>query len=146
MSASPITPNEIGTFIDSIAGHVRTESSVAGRLLEEVVELCLASGLSAGQILAHVADSLHNQSLKASATTGHTVFPSNLHGEINELPEECADVSLLVKDICHVAGIDIFEQEQVKFSAFKLKTFRVTEKGTVYAVKPHVVNAEPIRL
>lgn len=131
------TPTTIGRFVDEIAGKTRTPAAVAGRALEEMVELASAAGLSASEILAHVSDSLHNQALKASSATGKTVFPSQVQGNPAEMAEECADVRILIKDLCYVAGIDPDPVEASKWNAFTKKQFRITPKGTIYAVKPH---------
>lgn len=128
----------VGTFIDSVAGQRRTPAAVAGRLTEEVVELALAAGLSAGQVMGHIADALHNQSLKATEAQAKTVFPSLLAGDKGELAEECADVSLVLKDLCHVAHVDLPGEETAKWSRFTKKQFRVGPSGTIYAVKPHI--------
>lgn len=128
----------VGSFIDSVAGQRRTPAAVAGRLTEEVVELALAAGLSAGQVMGHVADALHNQSLKATEAQAKTVFPSQLAGDKGELAEECADVSLVLKDLCHVAHVDLPGEETAKWSRFTKKQFRVGHSGTIYAVKPHI--------
>lgn len=135
-----VTAKVVGDFIDSIAGNSRTPGAVAGRLIEEAVELCLATGLTSGQIMEHVADALHNQALKASVNHGSTVFPSQLQPDPGEIAEECADVGLLLKDLCHVARVDLDAEESAKHAKFILKQFRVSDKGTVYAVKPHVID------
>lgn len=134
-----ITPHIIGTFVDSIAGTKRTASDVAGRLLEECVELGLATGLTSGQILEHVADALHNQALKASATSDHTIFPSQLTANASEVAEECADVGIILKDLCYVAKIDLDREEIIKHAKFVQKKFRVSVQGTIYSIKDHVV-------
>lgn len=131
------TSAAVGAFIDSVAGQKRTPATVAGRLTEEVVELALAAGLTAGKIMGHVADALHNQSLKASEASLKTVFPSQLSGD-GDLPEECADVSLVLKDLCHVAHINLPQEEASKWSRFTQKKFRVGPGGTIYAIKPHI--------
>lgn len=136
----PVTAEVVGTFVDSIAGPSRTAAAVAGRLLEETVELCLATGLTAGQAMAHVADALHNQALKASVTAGRTVFPSQMQADRSEVAEECADVSLMLKDLCYVAQVDLADEEARKHAKFVVNTFRVSDNGTLYAVKPHVVS------
>lgn len=133
-----VTGETIGRFIDSVAGKVRTQATVAGRLIEEATELGLAAGLNAGQILAHVADALHNQALKDSARRGGTVFPTEIQAPATELQEECADVGLMLKDLCHVAGFDLDAVEAAKHAEFVSKTFRVSAGGTLYAVKPHI--------
>lgn len=128
----------VGGFIDSVAGQVRTPKAVAGRLLEEVVELALAAGVSALEVQGHVADALHNQALKASAAAGRTVFPSQLSADPTEVPEESADVSIVLKDFCHVAKVDLGAAESSKWAKFTKKKFRVTPQGTIYAIKPHI--------
>lgn len=128
----------VGNFIDAIAGQRRTPAAVAGRLIEEAVELALAAGLPAGQIMVHVADALHNESLKAGRDKKKTVFPSELTGSTGDLAEECADVSLVLKDLCHVACIDIVSAETTKWSQFTKNQFRIGQSGTLYAVKPHI--------
>jgi hypothetical protein len=50
------TTATVGTFIDSVAGRYDAGCAVAGRLTEEVVELALAAGPSAGQVMGHVVD------------------------------------------------------------------------------------------
>jgi NTP pyrophosphatase (non-canonical NTP hydrolase) len=133
-----IAQHQIGSFVDGVAGHVRTPKAVAGRLVEEVVELALASGMNAGDIMAHVADSLHNQALKSSVLANKTVFPSQVVDSGDGRKDEAADVSLVLKDYCHVAGIDLSTAEAQKFSRFTNCVFTVTEQGTIYAIKPHV--------
>lgn len=132
------TSATVGAFIDSVAGQRRTPAAVAGRLVEETVELALSAGLNAGQVMGHVADALHNQSLKATEAQSRTVFPSQLAGDQTELAEECADVSLVLKDLCHVAHVDLPSEEAAKWSRFTKKRFRVSPSGTIYAVKPHI--------
>lgn len=152
---SGVSQEEIGAFVDSKAGKMRTPGTLAGRLLEEAVELALSAGLQGGEIMMHVADSLHNQALKASAAEGRTRFPSDLtdtgyrdrqagaysSAELQELGDECADVSLIAKDLCYVAGIDLAAREQDKWGRFIQKSFRVSPGGTLYAVKPHITGA-----
>lgn len=127
----------IGEFVDSKAGQIRTPAAVAGRLLEEVVELGLAAGLSAADVMGHVADALHNQALKASSE-GKTIFPTQLTSERSELPEECADVQIVLKDLSYVAGVDLKFEEAAKWKKFTQKHFRVSPNGTIYAIKPHI--------
>lgn len=138
MSQIQITSNTVGTFVDSVAGTARTPGAVAGRLIEEVVELGLAAGMTSSAILGHVMDALHNQALKASATQGVTIFPSQLKSEAGESPEESADVSLVLKDFCYVSKIDLQAEEAKKWAVFKTKSFRVSATGTLYATKPHI--------
>lgn len=135
-----VTSQIIGNFVDSVAGNTRTPSAVAGRLLEEVVELCLAAGLSGGDIQMHVTDALHNQSLKASAKANKTVFPSKLAPCFNpeDLSEEIADVGIVLKDLVYVCDANQNAAEVDKWNKFTRKNFRVSPEGTLYATKVHI--------
>jgi NTP pyrophosphatase (non-canonical NTP hydrolase) len=41
-----------------------------------------------------------------------------LAGDKGELAEECADVSLVLKDLCHVAHVDLPGEEIAKWGRF----------------------------
>lgn len=148
-----VTPRLIGEFVDGVSDRAgvarRTPKAVAGRLLEEVVELALAAGVAPGKIFEHVTDSLHNQALKASRKTDKTVFPSQLQeveGDEEGIPGECADVSMVFKDFCWVAkveGLDKIEAEKnQRFT--RLGDYNVAPNGCIYRHKPHVkTSTEP---
>jgi hypothetical protein len=148
---SQVTVDEIGNFVDEIACNKRREIRiVVRRALEELVELCLASGCSVAQITNGVADSIHNQCLKASKKYGHTIFPSQLTQEYDfmEIVKELADTYLVLKDFQHAAGIDAAKvacEERNKFE--KLKSTPpsgfVTDGHTFYLKKPHVGDNVP---
>lgn len=74
----------------------------AGRFLEEAVELALVFGLSAGGVLGHVADALHNEARKAKC------FPSELPpgGSERERIVELADCLILIDYLRHCARIE----------------------------------------
>lgn len=131
------TINEVGEFVDSVAGKVRTPAAVAGRLIEEVVELCLATGMDNNTIMGHVMDSVYNQTGKASRRSGMIIYPSYMPVEYDkaEATEEAADVALILKDFCHVAGVDIETAQQVKWDVFITRKFNVSDTGTLYAIK-----------
>jgi len=142
-----ITPEEVGNFIDCVVEHTddfidgkirrRKPYDVAGRLIEEVVELGLATGLSPDQIMSHVMDSIHNQVGKAGRRAGRVIYPSQYHENAtrDELAEEVADCSLLLKDLSFVAGINIPDEEERKWSVFTTRRFNVSRSGTLYAIK-----------
>jgi NTP pyrophosphatase (non-canonical NTP hydrolase) len=141
-----VTPDDVGQFVDRVAGQVdvprRTVTTVAGRFLEEAVELCLAAGLDPTQIMGHVMDSIHNQCAKrgrAAAAEGKypVVYPSQYGATVDmkELGEELADCSLVMKDIVFLSGINLEAEETTKWSAFTQRRFHVSEKGTLYAIK-----------
>lgn len=137
----------IGTFVDGVSDRAsvarRTSAAVAGRLLEEVVELALAAGVAPGKVFEHVMDSLHNQALKASCKAGKTMFPSQLQdapGDEEGVAGECADVSLILKDFCWVAGIkDLSQTEAAKSAWFMgLDNYDVAPNGCIYRKKAHI--------
>lgn len=135
------TPNEVGTFIDSVSRNASVERraapAVAGRFIEEAVELGLAAGLTPDQIMSHVMDSIHNQVGKAGRRAGRVIYPSQYKEDasLEELGEELADCSLVLKDLAYIAGIDIPAYEDMKWNAFILRRFHVSPQGTLYAIK-----------
>lgn len=136
-------PIEIGSFIDSVSSNAgvpqRKADAVAGRFIEEAVELCLAAGLSPNDILGHVTDSIHNQCAKAGRKLGKVVYPSRYQDEnppeAGELVEEIADCSLVLKDLAYITGTDIAWEEGLKWDRFIQRKFHVSPQGTLYAIK-----------
>ena len=149
---SPPTVTEVGEFIDAkTAGHPRrTPQAVAGRVLEELVELCLILGMPPGNIFDHIADALANQALKSSQQSGHTIFPSQLTTQVInpdrsihdiEIAGEIADVRMTLKDLVYNLGYapEVMDQaEAIKWQAFISKEFRVSDQGCLYSKKPHI--------
>jgi NTP pyrophosphatase (non-canonical NTP hydrolase) len=150
LQKSHVRGEDIGLFIDSVGTrfeHIerRTPASVAARMLEECVELCLATGVHPGGILLVVGDSLANQALKASHETGNTVFPSEVSEEYDpkEVAGEAADVLLCIRDLEWVAKIDADFQAHKKFDRLRSneRMLVMTGNGTIRKQKPHVVKS-----
>ena len=135
-----VTSEVVGNFIDGVAGKIRTPATVAGRLMEEAVELCLAAGLEPNDIMGHVTDSIFNQCSKISVAEDKTCFPSRHGNRYNaeELGEEMADVQLLLRDLEHITGHLIEQNVTRKWAKFITKTFWVSPKGVGYAIKNHI--------
>ena len=136
-----VSIKEVGEFCKTTSGGVPQVKHVVGRLMEEAVELALASGLTAGEISGHIADALHNQSLKTSSKIGRTIFPSELVAPLRaeeEIAEECADVQLILKHVAYVAKVNLQEEEKKKWAKFITLDFKVSRKGLLYAKKPHI--------
>ena len=142
-----ITPEEVGNFIDGIVEHTddfidgkirrRQPRDVVGRLIEEIVELGLATALTPDQIMSHVMDSIHNQVGKAGRRAGRVIYPSQYleMASKEDIAEEAADCSLLLKDLAFVAKINIPEEEERKWANFTKRKFKVSDHGTLYAIK-----------
>lgn len=100
-----VVPHHIGTFADKVAANkLRDPRRVSTRVLEEVVELVLATGATTQMVYSAVADSIHNQALKLAAFSGRTVFPSQVAYTFNilEVQREIADVRLVLLDLMWV--------------------------------------------
>lgn len=136
------TPQEIGEFVDRVSSQAhgiprRTPSAIAGRFIEEAVELCLATGMNPKDIMGHVMDSIHNQAGKAGRKAGRVIYPTYYTEEVTpeNIAEEAADCFLVLKDLVHVAGIDVEKAQDEKWAKFITRTFYVSEQGTLYAIK-----------
>lgn len=149
-----ITPEMIGTFVDSVpgaiteAGRVRTTQGLAARALDEMVELALAAGLSPGEILCAVGDSLHNQALKASRKQGRTVFPSELTQDPcpEEMASELAGTITVLKDFAYVGRINVPLAEAAHWNSLNARpraAFYADSRGTLRLSKPHIERRRP---
>ena len=118
-----------------IDDHLRRR--VPGRLLEEVVELCLESGQSAKDILGHVVDSLYAQCRKGD------IYPTSLEflPMRTTVVGELADVQLLVQYTAFIHQIDPIEIEEkmaIKVDYLIGRSLRgeaVVYDGLLYAVR-----------
>lgn len=135
----------IGKATDQVPGsEKRTVASVAGRLLEEVVELCLAAGLTTEQIYGHATDSIYNQYVKVSKASGGILYPSSYRFQFNkeELAGEIGDVRVMLEDVAYRAGLSCdfcYEDRKLAFyQKVKDGRFYANEKGLLYVRKPHM--------
>lgn len=135
----------IGEATDTVLGaDKRTVAGVAGRLLEEVVELCLAAGLSTEQIYGHATDSIYNQYVKLSKNSGAIQYPSAYKFQFSkeDLAGEIGDVRVMLEDVAHRAGLNAdlcFEDRKLAFfQKVKEGRFYANNKGLLYVRKPHM--------
>jgi hypothetical protein len=110
--------DRFGGWVDAVTdNHQRSPERVALRALEELTETCLDLNCSAGMIYGAVTDALHNQSLKAAAQSGHTVFPSQLNNgrpvQDKDPLAELADTRLVLADLAHVLGANEAEIQKL---------------------------------
>lgn len=139
----------IGLYADKVSGSkMRTPATVAGRTLEECVELCLASGLTTGEIYSHVTDSIHNQYVKLAKQQGSIKYPSesidcvSFEDRQDEIAGEIGDVLCMLHDMAHVSNINIEEAYAIKLKSFIGKVesgkFYANKRGNLYVRKPHM--------
>lgn len=143
--ASPREFECVGHAADLVLGsEKRTVAGVAGRLLEEVVELCLAAGLTTEQIYGHATDSIYNQYVKVSKASGGILYPSSYRFQFNkeELAGEIGDVRVMLEDVAYRAGLSCdfcYEDRKLAFyQKVKDGRFYANEKGLLYVRKPHM--------
>lgn len=143
----PITKDMVGSLVDRICKNSKRDpAAVAGRILEEAVELCAAAGLSNADILIHVTDALHNEALKCSKRLGHTRFPSQVLNKPSQadIKAELGDMRLCMLDMQYLVNTPNFEIEQhiaTKFTDLQDHADQyVTNNGsTFYKKKDHVI-------
>jgi hypothetical protein len=144
------TPRDVGEFIEQLhnANPHRvarpSAGAVAARCLDEMVEVCLAAGLSAGDIYAAVGDSLANQASKVSHARGATCVPSNVRGDPAELGEEIAGTCLVLKHLAFCCGVDWDRAETehwAKFTGIEPSRFYTDAAGSLRVTKAHVLPA-----
>lgn len=118
-----------------------TAGAVAGRLIEEMVELCLACNTSSAEILLHVADALANEARKAGC------FPSELSIErplsFDDIETEIADVGLwlkLLQDLAAIKDSDIQKKEDIKLDVLFNERLYVSPSNLFYRQKGHEVD------
>jgi NTP pyrophosphatase (non-canonical NTP hydrolase) len=129
-----IDQSVIGGFVDDIAGKARTPAAVGKRLIHEVTELALEVGLSATDIFDAVRISLEKQMSKPVHYTG--AFANRTAEERKAgIDDESADVSLVLKDLVHVAGVNLSDAEDRKFGKFVSLQWTVAPDGCIHSVK-----------
>lgn len=129
-----IDQSVIGGFVDDIAGKVRTPAAVGKRLIEEVAELALEVGLTPTEIFDAVRVSLDKQVAKPSYSSG--AFARRSEEERRSgIADESADVSLVLKDLAHVAKINLSEAEDRKFGKFTSLQWTVASNGCIHSIK-----------
>lgn len=145
----------------SVPGTERASlQTMVGRCLEEAVELCLASGMSVGEIQNHVHDSIFNQFLKEGSRLKKTCFPSQGLEQANATPYakaqavlgELADLLIQIEYIHHRLSefvsegieipslVDAYNSKAAEIVSSILEgEFHAATSGNLYRKKPHVV-------
>lgn len=131
---SALSSKEIGQYIDALGGGGRTAAAVAGRLLDETVELCLATGLSEAEVLEVVQKALaHEVSKNIQPQNQCDTFRSSASKA--SMAGECGDIGLILKDFCYITKINLEASEIDKFAKLKERKVIVAPNGTVTTIK-----------
>lgn len=125
----PETTQTIGQWIaDTFPGADPESPRTALRLLEEVVELCLASGANAGQIQDSVVRALKEEFDQALARHYEKPNPP-------KVPGEAADVGIVLHALCAMKGIDLQAEIDKKMAVNRSRKWRALGDGTGYHIK-----------
>lgn len=118
-------------MVDIIKWHIdnggHAERGVAPhalRLLNETVELCIASGAAYDDIIRAVTD----ECIKAYKN-------DDWGGNIKDIPQEFADVSFLLDAFKHYAKIDVEQARSDKFKILLKRDFKPDENGVLWRAK-----------
>jgi hypothetical protein len=112
----------------------------------------METGLTTGEIYAHVTDSIYNQYVKYSKMQGSIRYPSDLFAPNPETMQadiagEIGDVLCMLHDLAHVANVDIEAAYATKLASFIGKVdsgqFYANRKGNLYVRKPHMSFSKP---
>lgn len=97
------------------------------RAMEEMVELCVAGGASAGEVSLTVSRALSECGLHIS----HYTKPKP-----EKVGEEIADVIIVLYGVASMRGIDLHAEIDKKMAVNRNRVWKVRGDGTGYHVKP----------
>jgi hypothetical protein len=118
------TQDTVGKWIDETFPGTDPESPRKSlRALEEMVELCLASGATVNQITGTV-----TQCLRDVNTFGSVKQP-------DKIPVEAADVLIVLYGVAHMRGFDLHQQVNHKMEINRARKWTPRGDGTGYHVK-----------
>jgi hypothetical protein len=86
----------------------RLIARTAGRLVEEVTELCLECGLPGALVMQHVVDALHNEAVKVNQFPSQLGRPKTTDPFLNKqgITVEIGDVAICLDTLRYMAEID----------------------------------------
>lgn len=112
--------SSIGAWIDdTFPGGVAYSPRKAIRALEEVVELCIAAGANKEEISAAV----------------KKAFDENKEPNPTKVPEEVADVVIVLYGLAHLDSFDLHAQVDAKMRKNRLRKWKPNGDGTGYHIK-----------
>lgn len=119
------TQSSIGEWMNQTFPGVDPESPRKSlRALEEMIELCLASGASSGDIMDSVFRSLPSYPIPGSRIL-----------EPSKIPAEAADVLIVLYGLAAMRGFDIHEEVDRKMKINRSRKWKANGDGTGYHVK-----------
>lgn len=132
------TQQTIGEWIDATFPGTDPDSPrKAIRALEEMVELCFASGATANEITQAVARSL------LEARGPDFEYPAEFDDfrevrtpEPVAIPVEAADVLIVLYGVAHMRGFDLHAEVEKKMAVNRARKWQARGDGTGYHVKP----------
>ncbi len=118
------TQNTVGHWIDTtFPGTDPLSPRKSIRALEEMVELCLASGASDQEITVAVG--------KALASAGNRPVGR----QPDKIPVEAADVLIVLYGVAHMLGFDLHAEVEKKMAINRARKWKANGDGTGYHVK-----------
>lgn len=125
----PETTQSIGQWIEETFPGADPESPrKAIRALEEMVELCLASGATAWDIQEAVIRALKSEFDGALAP--HYTKPNP-----GKIPAEAADVAIVLHGLAHMRGFDLQAEIDKKMAVNRSRKWRALGDGTGYHIR-----------
>ncbi len=133
----PETTQTIGQWIDATFPGADPDSPRKSiRLLEEVVELCLASGAEPDEMRLAM-----DRATKDALQPGQKDFEGRPRPE--KIPGEAADVAIVLHGLCHMRGIDLQAEVDKKMAVNRARKWRALGDGTGYHIKETADGREP---
>lgn len=133
----PETVKSIGEWIHETFPGTDPESPRKSlRALEEMIELCLASGAS----IAQIKDTVHQVFVKEfeGAVVGHYTKPQK-----DKIPSEAADVLIVLSGVAHMLKFDLQAEVDKKMVVNRARRWKANGDGTGYHIKEPVEAPQP---
>lgn len=106
------------------------------RALEEMVELCLASGASPRDVTHAVNEALHGAKAEMSPLGGWSEKRPVLQAD--KIPAETADVLIVLYNIAGMRGFDLHEEVDRKMKINRARRWHKLGDGTGYHIKGEI--------
>lgn len=131
------TQQTVGEWIDTTFPGTDPESPrKAIRALEEMVELCFASGATANEITLAVGKALfEGRGPEFTWDTGEEDFRDVSQPEPDKIPVEAADVLIVLYGVARMRGFDLHAEVEKKMAVNRSRRWKANGDGTGYHIK-----------